>query len=235
MVSADSAIFKPDTFVIDFLVSARCVVKDLGRRLHLSVTACLIVRNEATVLERCLRSISTFADEFCLVDSGSDDATVDIARRFSARIKVDRSLADRFGRLRDFAAACNAALAMARGRWVLSIDADEVLDISQPETVRALLANERLHAIELRILSGGTHWYLPRLVRRMPWTVWHGRVHEWMEIRGPTRRTDAATIENLPDKTGKESAAARDLRLCRRQLREEPDDLRAVLYMARAL
>jgi hypothetical protein len=56
-----------------------------------------------------------------------------------------------------------------------------------------------------------------------------------MEIRGPTRRTDAATIENLPDKTGKESAAARDLRLCRRQLREEPDDLRAVLYMARAL
>jgi tetratricopeptide (TPR) repeat protein len=200
-----------------------------------TVTACLIVRNEASVLERCLRSISTFADEFCVVDSGSDDATVDIARQFSARIKIDRSLADCSGRLRDFAAARNAALAMARGRWVLSIDADEVLDIAQPEALRALLANEWLHAIELRILSGGRRWYSPRLVRRMPWTRWHERVHEWVEIHGPTRRTDAATIENHPDKTGKESAAARDLRLCRQQLREDPDNLRAVLSMARAL
>jgi glycosyltransferase involved in cell wall biosynthesis len=201
----------------------------------LSTTACLIVRNEASVLERCLRSISTFADELCVVDSGSDDATVNIARRFGARIKIDRSLADHSGRMRDFAAARNAVLAMARGSWMLSIDADEVLDIAHPGTLRWLLANERLHAIELRILSGGMRWYLPRLVRRMPWTRWHERVHEWVEIRGPTQRTDAATINNLPGKTGKESAAARDLRLCRQQLCENPNNLRAVFYMARAL
>lgn len=200
----------------------------------MTVTACLIVRNEAAVLERCLRSVRTFADELCVVDSGSDDATVDIARRFGARVKIELSLADRSGRLRDFAAARNAALAMAHGHWVLSIDADEVLEIAQPEALRALLANERLHAVELRIFSGGLRWYLPRLVRRMPWTRWHGRVHEWVEIRGPIRRTDTATVENLPDKTGKESAPERDLRLCRQELRQDPDNLRAVFYMARA-
>jgi glycosyltransferase involved in cell wall biosynthesis len=201
----------------------------------LTITACLIVRNEAAVLERCLKSISNFADELCVVDSGSDDGTVLIARQFGARVTIDRSLADRFGRLRDFAAARNAALEMARGRWVLSIDADEVLHIAKPKRLYELLANDRLHAIELRILSGGMRWYLPRLVRRMPWTRWHDRVHEWVECRGLTRRTDAATIENRPDKAGKEPAAARDLRLCRQQLRENPDNLRALFYMARAM
>ena len=201
----------------------------------MTVTACLIVRNEAAVLERCLKSISPLADELCIFDTGSDDGTVAIARRFGARVMIDRSFADRSGRLLDFAAARNAALDMARGRWVLSIDADEVLHIAQPEALHALLASDRLHAIELRILSGGIRWYLPRLIRRMPWTRWHDRVHEWIELHGPTRRTEAATIENLPAKMGKESAAARDLRLCRQQLREDSDNLRAVLYVARAL
>jgi tetratricopeptide (TPR) repeat protein len=137
--------------------------------------------------------------------------------------------------MRDFGAARNAALSMARCRWILSIDADEVLHIAQPKILRTLLATERLHAIEVRITSGSVRWYLPRLFRRMPWTAWHERVHEWVEIKGQISRTDAATIENLPDKRGKESAAERDLRLCKRQLRENPNNLRAVLYMARAL
>jgi glycosyltransferase involved in cell wall biosynthesis len=201
----------------------------------LSVTACLIIRNEARVLARCFDSISPFIDECCIVDSGSMDASVDIARRFGARVKVNRSLADGRGRLRDFAAARNVALSMARGSWVLSIDADEVLEVNKAVALSAMLANPRLHAIEVKIISGRQRWYLPRLFRKMPWTRWHELVHEWIEIRGPIRRTDSATIMNLPDKTGKESAVARDLRLCGRQLRDNPNNLRGALYMARAL
>jgi tetratricopeptide (TPR) repeat protein len=199
------------------------------------ITACLIVHNEASVLERCLRSIAPFVDECCIVDSGSTDTTVDIALQFGATVSVDPSLADRSGRLRDFAAARNAALAMARGPWVLSIDADEVLDIKRPNLVRSLLASQRVHALDVLILSGGVYWHAPRLFLRGPQTRWHDRVHEWVEIDGPMRRTKALTIKNLPDKAGKESAADRDLRLCGEQLREEPGNLRATFYMARAL
>lgn len=202
---------------------------------NMAITACLIVHNEASVIERCLRSISSFVDEICIVDSGSDDGTVEIARRFGAHVKIDRLLADRAGRLRDFSAARNAVLKMATGRWVLSIDADEVFHVAQPPELRELLGKVGLSAIEMRIQSGGVSWFLPRLFLRKPWTRWHERVHEWVEIRGKTIPTDCAMIENLPCKIGKESAAHRDLRLCNWQLRENPDNLRAVFYLARAL
>ena len=205
------------------------------KELTLKVTACLIVHNEARVLERCLKSLSSFVDELCVVDSGSKDGSVEIARRYGARIKVRTSLADSRGRLRDFAAARNAALSMASDGWILSIDADEVLEVANPAMLRELMANRQLHAIELRILSRGVRWYLPRLFRLMPWTRWHERVHEWVEIRGFTRSTECATIINLPQKDGKESSAERDFRLCSLQLRDDATNLRAVLYLARAL
>lgn len=198
------------------------------------ITACLIVHNEARVIKRCLQSIGAYVDECCVVDSGSGDGTAEIARRHGARVQVDRTLADARGRLRDFAQARNRALAMAQDGWILSIDADEVLSVQDHAALRRLLAG-RAHALEIPIDSNGMRWYLPRLFRKRPWTIWHERVHEWVEIRGPVRRTECVAIHNQPDKAGKESAAKRDLRLCAAQLRENPANLRAVLYLARAL
>jgi tetratricopeptide (TPR) repeat protein len=199
------------------------------------LTACLIVRDEARVLARCLTSLMPWIDACCIVDSGSTDATVDIARRFGARVDVMPALADARGRLTDFAAARNAALALAGGGWVLSVDADETLTVDEPAEWRRLLARRDLQALEIRIRSGGARWYLPRVFRKQPWSTWHGRVHEWIVLREPMRRTDCATLTNQPDKTGKESAIERDLRLCAHALRDDPGDLRAVLYQARAL
>jgi glycosyltransferase involved in cell wall biosynthesis len=200
------------------------------------LTACMIVHNEARVLARCLDSIAPFVDECCVVDSGSEDGTVEIAERFGAQVVVDRTLADEQGRMRDFSVARNRALSMAReGAWVLSIDADEVLIVRRRSALQRLLRTGSIHAIELPIESSGMRWYLPRLFRKMPWSAWQERVHEWIDIRGPVRRTASVAIRNRPDKRGKESAAERDLRLCAEQLREAPDNLRAVLYLARAL
>jgi len=201
----------------------------------LQLTACLIAHNEARVLRRCLDSIADWVDDCCVLDTGSDDETVAIARAFGARVLVDRSLADVKGRLLNFSAARNRALEMARTEWILSIDADEVLCVRRPDAFRRALQASQWNAIEVKIVSGSTHWYLPRMFRRMPWTTWHGKVHEWVELRGPTHRYASISIENLPDKAGKESAAERDLRLCRQQLEDEPKNLRAVLYLARAL
>ena len=97
----------------------------------LSVT--VITKNEAHRIERCLRSVA-FADELIVVDSGSSDETVEIARRCGARTSVT---ADWPG----FGAQKNRALALARGRWVLSLDADEEVDDRLAQSIRETLAN----------------------------------------------------------------------------------------------
>lgn len=91
----------------------------------------MITRNEAHRIERCLRSVA-FADELVVLDSGSTDATVELARGCGARTAAS---ADWPG----FGAQKNRALDMATGRWVLSIDADEEVDARLAESIRAAI------------------------------------------------------------------------------------------------
>jgi glycosyltransferase involved in cell wall biosynthesis len=80
------------------------------------VSAVLITRNAAAVLEPCLESLA-FADEIVVVDSASSDATADIAARHGARVVQKEWLG--FGRQKQF------AVEQARHDWVLCLDADE--------------------------------------------------------------------------------------------------------------
>jgi glycosyltransferase involved in cell wall biosynthesis len=95
----------------------------------LSVT--VITRNEAHRIERCLRSVA-FADEVIVLDSGSTDDTVAIARRLGAHCEVSPDWPG-------FGPQKNRALALASGRWVLSIDADEVVDERLRAAIRSVV------------------------------------------------------------------------------------------------
>jgi glycosyltransferase involved in cell wall biosynthesis len=95
------------------------------------LSAILIVRNEAHCVERCLRSISSIADEIIVLDSGSTDETVSIARRFTTKVEVT----DWPG----FGPQKNRALNRARGEWVLAIDADERLTPQLAASIRAAI------------------------------------------------------------------------------------------------
>ena len=103
----------------------------VGPTAHVSL--CMIVRNEAKRLARCLASVETLADEIIVVDTGSTDATPAIAGSFGATV-VHRAWTD------DFAAARNAGLALATGDWVLVLDADEELDQECLPALRAAVA-----------------------------------------------------------------------------------------------
>ncbi|MDE6611056.1 MAG: glycosyltransferase family 2 protein [Muribaculaceae bacterium] len=83
------------------------------------VSATIITRNEAHNIERCLNSLIGVADEIVVVDSMSDDATVDICRRYGCQV-TQRPFTG-YGSQRQYAAG------LANGKYVLSIDADEVL------------------------------------------------------------------------------------------------------------
>lgn len=84
------------------------------------LSLCMIVRNEAERLAACLESVAGLIDELIVVDTGSTDATIAIAKAAGAHV-YEVPWQD------DFAAARNASLAYATGAWVLVLDADEVL------------------------------------------------------------------------------------------------------------
>ncbi len=97
-----------------------------------ALSVILITRNEAAHVAGCLASVA-FADEWIVVDAGSTDATCDIARGCGATVV---STDDWPG----FGVQKNRALVRARGRWVLSIDADERVSPKLAAAIRAAVA-----------------------------------------------------------------------------------------------
>src|ERR1039457_6090419 len=83
-----------------------------------SLSLALIVKNEARCLARCLRSVQSVVNDIVVVDTGSQDDTVRIARECQATV-MNFAWGD------DFAAARNFALAQTTGDWILVLDADE--------------------------------------------------------------------------------------------------------------
>lgn len=94
------------------------------------ISATIITHNEARNIERCLSSLIGVADEIIVVDSVSTDSTVDICRRYGC--KVTERVFTGYGSQRQYAAG------LANGRYVLSIDADEVLTEELRQQLMAL-------------------------------------------------------------------------------------------------
>ena len=153
------------------------------------LAAALIVKDEEDNLPGCLESLQGVVDEIVVYDTGSTDATVEIAERAGAR--VERGYWDG-----DFARARNAALEMTSAVWVLSVDADERV-VGDPTALRSLLVrSDRLDLLAVRIRnvgpggSGESHEHpAPRLLRRQL-VRWTARLHEHpvRRDRSPVRK-----------------------------------------------
>jgi tetratricopeptide (TPR) repeat protein len=168
----------------------------------MKLSLAMIVRNEAAHLGHCLDSVRGLVDELVVVDTGSSDDTVAIARERGAAVSV-------FPWIGDFSAARNASLAQVTGDWVLVLDADEALDPVDFPLIREALAQDQVSGFQLLIRN-----YLPdgnrlamdqpakpnpggytegaafahcgdsrnlRLFRRLPGMAYQGRLHELME------------------------------------------------------
>ena len=92
-----------------------------------TLSVCMIVKNEEKNLPRCLDSIKDFADEIIVVDTGSSDKSVEIAKSYGAKIGY-------FKWNNNFSDARNASLEMATKDWILFLDADE--EISKEEFIK---------------------------------------------------------------------------------------------------
>ena len=137
------------------------------------LTAAMIVRDEAEHLDACLTSLRGIVDDVVVVDTGSSDDSIAIARAHGAQV-YEEEWAD------DFAHARNSALDRARGRWILYIDADERLrPVTRDEVVALLDAAEE---VAFRVLCsqfvGATLCREFRLWRNDPRIRFEGVIHE---------------------------------------------------------
>ncbi len=96
----------------------------------MSISLCMIVRDEEATLGECLESVRDLVDDMIVLDTGSSDRTIEIAQAAGAKVSSCEWQ-------NDFAAARNAALKQVESEWVLVLDADEVL---VPEIIPVLKA-----------------------------------------------------------------------------------------------
>ena len=191
------------------------------------ISAALIVRNKSAFIEDCLRSLTGNVDEIVLVDTGSDDDTVEIASRFPIRLH-------HFAWCDDFSAARNFALELASGDWILSIDADERLEIPDRKAYDRLLADGSKVGWEVRLhpRMGWTAYSKLRLFRNDPRVRFQGLVHERIEPSAEAvARTDGLEIGtcdlrvvHVALESDQHAKNSHYIPLLRRQISSQPDN-----------
>ena len=148
------------------------------------ISLCMIVRNEHDTLARCLDSVREAVDEIIIVDTGSQDDTREIARRYTDQV-IDYVWQD------DFSAARNAAFAHASCDFTMWMDADDVLD-----DAAALTGFKETELDQYDVVMAPYHaafdgngkptftYYRERILRTGMGFLWEGAVHEAITPRG---------------------------------------------------
>ncbi len=159
---------------------------------EITISLCMIVRNEENTIARCLDSVQGIPDEIVIVDTGSSDRTKEIVKEYTAKI-FD------FPWIDDFAAARNFAFSQATMDYIFWLDADDVLAGPDREQFLKLKKNidSVMDVVNMPYLlafdqSGAVTFSLRRnrLVKRSKNFRWIGAVHEYLEVYGPVLNSD---------------------------------------------
>ena len=186
----------------------------------------MIMKNEQPFLDGCLLSLRGLVDEIVIVDTGSTDASIDIARRHHARV-IEYAWHD------NFAAARNVGLAAASCAWLLYIDADErLVDTTHDDLRDGLAAPDIVAARPLfRVASNRTLYREYRLFRNDPRLRFKGAMHETIrpDLDDLQRQTGArvvdvaATLIHLGYDGDMTAKYRRNLPLLRASIQRDPD------------
>lgn len=151
----------------------------------ITISVCMIVKNEEKILKRCLDSLVDIADEFIIIDTGSTDNTKQIAYEYTDKVYD-------YKWINDFADARNYSFSKASMDYIYAADADEVLDETN---IKRFLDLKRIMLTEVEIvqmlyanqLQYGTTYnfekeYRPKLFKRLREFKWINPIHETVDI-----------------------------------------------------
>ena len=182
-----------------------------------TISLCMIVKNEEDCLKRCLDSLKGIVDEMIVVDTGSTDRTKEIAKECGARVED-------FAWTGDFSEARNFAFSKANCDYIYSADADEELDEDNRERFMQLKKDLSeldidivqmyyCNQLEFRTVYNFDRELRPKLFKRVRHFVWEDPIHEQV-ILDPVICNSDVEIIHKP----KESHAGRDLEAFRRTI-----------------
>lgn len=207
-----------------------------------TLSLCMIVRDSERTLRQALASAQPFMDEMIVVDTGSTDATRQLAQDLDARV-FDFPWRD------DFSAARNYSLNQATGDWIFWMDADDVLPPESGRTLRQVITEHPARdaafwvTVEQQLTDENERTKVTRhghvkLFPRHPEIRFRYRVHEQVadSIRqlGLARKMSGAVIRHTRRDTPQATAARmeRNLRLLKLDLADLPDDPVIHLHLA---
>jgi glycosyltransferase involved in cell wall biosynthesis len=202
--------------------------------------ASLIVKNESECIEACLNSLKGM-DEIVIVDTGSEDNTVELCKKYTDKIYTDYLWQD------DFAEARNVSLSHCTTDYVFIIDADDTLNCSV-EGIKHVLNSYMTKEVEGHVIQ-----YLGmlfsvqtsietiesiRIIKNDPLIKWEGAVHNILTYNGSNERLKAQCYKTKFEiKAGYSPSHFRDpdrsLRILTKQLEIDPKNIRYQYYMAR--
>lgn len=191
------------------------------------LTMVSIVKNEEDAIPRLLDSVSGFVDNYCIVDTGSTDSTVEVLEDYGIVphrrkwVSFGHNLTEAF------------SLAKDRGDWLLRLDADMTVDY-HPNLRQWLESGASADIYDVPLVEGATTWRLPLLVRGgMEWR-YVGPTHEYLDC-GDHSRFDLTglTITHHADGANRADKFQRDIDFLSDGVEE--GDARAIFYTAESL
>lgn len=200
-----------------------------------TLSLCLITKDEEKNIARCINSVKDIVDEIVVVDTGSKDKTVEIAKSFGDKVKVINAKWED-----DFSKARNIAIENATSDWILFLDADEEIKKEDVGKIRPLLSDDTVEAYILKFVNyAGTNssngltevHYNLRLFRNNGKLKYIYPVHENLrnieENRVPVFKNADVTILHygyLSEIRIEKNKTERYIKLISKYLEEHPDD-----------
>ncbi|MEA3428373.1 MAG: glycosyltransferase family 2 protein, partial [Thermodesulfobacteriota bacterium] len=200
------------------------------------ISLCMIVKDEEKFLPQCLNSVKDHVDEMIIVDTGSTDRTIEIAKSYGARV-YHHPWENNFSKHR------NQSISYATGDWILIMDADEELDA---ETV--LLLRKVVNEAPTAVISFNVRSYLengayysdgssPRLFKNGSGFHYQGYVHNQLVLKDKITSSSIVLwhygYDLSPDQL--EAKQQRSLKLLEKQIQEFPEDLSTRHHIAMTL
>lgn len=167
----------------------------------ITVSLCMIVKNEEQNLPRCLDSVRGLTDELVIVDTGSADCTKEIAEAYGARVFS-------FAWCDDFSKARNYAFSKALMQYCMWLDADDVLEPADRDGLKALkeTLSPDTDVVMMRYNTSFDEngnptfvYYRERLLRREAGFQWQGAIHETIAPAGNVVYSDVAVTHRKTD------------------------------------
>lgn len=164
----------------------------------MKISASLIVKNEQDMLPACLESIKGI-DEIVVVDTGSDDNTIEIAKKAGAKVYTEYKWADHFSEAR------NVSKSQCSGDWLLIIDADEILE-TPIQDIRDLLSQpfmKKKNAVMFKVDTSREKNDQIRLFRNLPKIQWIGAAHNlpYIIVEGKVQKMSGIHVSNFKVKS----------------------------------